>query len=652
MAAAPILVSTFNYDTEGRIKLLKHRSPQHANDINRQINTFNSRHQLERSDSFQCWGDGCTDSQSSRRHQIVVANIYDDAGQLDISQYFINGSVSPAHSIDHQQDRSGNPTGARYSRNSKRLSDIDFEYDYDEKGQRIERTRDLGFAEIAATDPEASLQGGWDENPTRHEIEGVRSVSQFISNGTDPSVTYHFQGLSPGQYNVYGLWVPVDDAAYAMWEVTGATRVPQHVDMQEAPGDQDITYVDAQGVAWASVATVSAGSGGNITVKVSKSRPTSERLIAGTVMVKEVVGTPGPLTADNLDSRGVHTSYEYNPGGQLVKVIHKDENNQTIGVVNYEYDSVGRRISREVEVTPPGGTAISEKTAYYYDGNTIVVEAEKGSGDITDNLTRVFLEGIGSEASIAIDNYKDTPNKSVYVLHDQQGTIRSAVETNGSSQITKIAHRDTSAVGGGADTNTRGDYGLFGSAFEGRIQGQFGRRIDFDPASGLKFAGSRFYDPRTIQFVTPDLPGFSDPNPYLASDVNPNNPYPYNGGELDTRTGNFLADSALWSYEKVQEYKLIERAIGALSVVGGAFEAFLGVTACVTIIGCLGGIPLAFHGGDNMGTGLAMMWSGEFRDTSTVKGVSAIAGKFTDEATARRIADGRRYWHRDLRRRV
>ena len=648
------IVSHYRYDSEGRLRSLRHTSPQFANDISRQTNHFNHRHQLAESTSFQCWDIGCTatndaDSQS----QIIIRNSYDHAGQLDISDYFVNGSVSPAISIDHQQDRSGNPTGGtRYSKNSKLLSDIDFTYDYDLNGQRVLRKRRLDDAEISPDQPEATLSGDWGQVPSSYA-----SHTQYLSDDAAPSATYRFQNLSPGEYEVYGLWEPVGNTAYAEWSLTGVARTPVQIDMQERPEDIGPT-VNHDGATWALIGTVQAGSNGNITVKISKSIPTSDRLIAGRVMVRELVGSPGPLTPENLDQRAVRTSYAYDHRELLTEVNHFAENGDHIGRVRYEYDLAGRRISREVEILDAGGLTMVQQTAYYYDGNTVLVEADKSEPTIAAGVTRIFFEGVGSEANLSIDNYKDATAKSVYVLHDQQGTVRSAVETDRSGYILNTAHRDTSAVGRSGDEQIRGDEGLFGSAHEGMIEGQFGR-IEFDPATGLKFEGSRFYDPRTVQFVTPKVIGFSDANPYLASNLNPTNPYPYNGGELDTRTGNFLADAALWSSEQVssawqsfndiqfvkdyvasaQEMAVVQRSIGAIQVLGGVAEVALGVAACAGTFGagCVAGIVVGLHGIDNIITGAYTVATGEFTDSGTVRVTSAIAGQFTDAQTAKRI---------------
>lgn len=45
-----------------------------------------------------------------------------------------------------------------------------------------------------------------------------------------------------------------------------------------------------------------------------------------------------------------------------------------------------------------------------------------------------------------------------------------------------------------------------------------------------------------------------------------------------------------------------------------------------TGVGAVVGLPLAFHGGDNFGTGLRRLWTGDMQNTVTYNGVEALTG--------------------------
>jgi len=87
-----------------------------------------------------------------------------------------------------------------------------------------------------------------------------------------------------------------------------------------------------------------------------------------------------------------------------------------------------------------------------------------------------------------------------------------------------------------------------------------------------------------------------------------------------------------------QEYKLIERGLGVVTIVGGVSEIVLGavgVMAPTGITQVLGGIGIV-HGADTTWAGLKQVWSGEFQDTYTKKGATFTAKKL---GASEKVAD-------------
>ena len=73
-------------------------------------------------------------------------------------------------------------------------------------------------------------------------------------------------------------------------------------------------------------------------------------------------------------------------------------------------------------------------------------------------------------------------------------------------------------------------------------------------------------------------------------------------------------------------YRGSARTQGAVQVANGALEVGGALTLSSTGVGAVVGVPLAFHGGDNIGTGLRRMWSGNAHDTLTYRGVEDLSG--------------------------
>jgi hypothetical protein len=75
-------------------------------------------------------------------------------------------------------------------------------------------------------------------------------------------------------------------------------------------------------------------------------------------------------------------------------------------------------------------------------------------------------------------------------------------------------------------------------------------------------------------------------------------------------------------------YRGSDTAQGAMQIAGGTGEVLgaIGITSGSGGLGAVAGVPLAFHGGDNIGTGLDRILYGEPQQTATYSGVYSLTG--------------------------
>lgn len=85
------------------------------------------------------------------------------------------------------------------------------------------------------------------------------------------------------------------------------------------------------------------------------------------------------------------------------------------------------------------------------------------------------------------------------------------------------------------------------------------------------------------------------------------------------------AVSMAWNNTKFA-YRGSERTQGAVQAANGLLEVGGALTLSGTGVGAAVGIPLAFHGGDTIGTGMRRLWTGTSQSTVTYNGVEALTG--------------------------
>ena len=163
-------------------------------------------------------------------------------------------------------------------------------------------------------------------------------------------------------------------------------------------------------------------------------------------------------------------------------------------VVRYSYDSLGRRISKQVDTTPLDSVdAVIEQ--FVYDGEDVILDFvdPDGSGPAASQQTTRYLRGPGIDNLLAIESASGTN----WVLQDHLGSTRALVSSAG-VLVQSI------------------DYDSFGKTI---VAGSPSTRYlytgrELDAESGLFYYRARYYDSSTGRFTNEDPIGFN------ASDAN------------------------------------------------------------------------------------------------------------------------------------
>ncbi|OEZ52860.1 DUF4214 domain-containing protein [Duganella sp. HH105] len=99
-----------------------------------------------------------------------------------------------------------------------------------------------------------------------------------------------------------------------------------------------------------------------------------------------------------------------------------------------------------------------------------------------------------------------------------------------------------------------------------------------------------------------------------------------------------FSDAAAMAWDNTKfAYQGSQRTQGAVQAINGGLEVWGGTLLSGTGVGAAVGLPVAFHGGDNIGTGLRRLWTGEAQNSVTYNGVEALTGSrntaaFVDKA--------------------
>ncbi len=186
----------------------------------------------------------------------------------------------------------------------------------------------------------------------------------------------------------------------------------------------------------------------------------------------------GQLAAKTPVGGGAGTTYSWDAEGQLTSITYPNSSTS-----NYRYDPFGRRIAS----VDPGG-----ETRYVW--NSFSVHADYSS---QNQLLASYVPG----ATFGAPLEQSSGAQTLYYLADGQNNPSAL--TNSSGQVVGTYSFNSFGVPqpGNASSN-RYSYGGY----------------QLDSASGLYYAGARYYDPATGRFLSEDPQAAVNPYPYAAND--------------------------------------------------------------------------------------------------------------------------------------
>ena len=573
---ASTLTTRIMLDANGRLDEMSHmyNGGSHMRPLAMYDFMYDANHRIDELAIDLCWSVGCTAASPTvgdGYRQTVIDHNFDDSDQLIASDYTQDGDLDGRLSLENDFDPSGNRiTGAVAAVGNRVRESGGYRYDYDAVGRRIEK-RVAYQTEIHAAQPAErgiSLNGnGWvgaiDAGGGAGPFNG--NQLQISTETAGDTAVFGFRGLPDEFYDVYVLWSADGRTGTGQFNVVGETSSgPLLIDFSEQPADSGTILIDAANNVWRLLDRAKPRGGGNLSVTLGHAAVDVGVLHAGAVMVTPVpvAGPATPLSPDNLGARAHRTTYEYDHRGMMTFVRHYDDMDHQIGEVEFLYDPLSQRIGRRVLIADGGPFTEVEYTIFLNEDYQVLAEIEGGVGGITDRINRIFFDGPGVDNHIAIDNHDGAAPGGVWTLADYQGSIRTAVSTDGS--IINIAHQSLSATG--EFSKAFGDTpSLYGNETEGAL-GSFYAGLEFDEATGLQYNRARQYDRAINQFTSKDPIRFAagDANLYRYVSNGPTNATDPSGLEivigvrdLDVITGPARI-SFWWSFLKIPTHFWID----------------------------------------------------------------------------------------------
>ncbi len=208
--------------------------------------------------------------------------------------------------------------------------------------------------------------------------------------------------------------------------------------------------------------------------------------------------TEGNRTRRTSIATGAVTEYEWDHRNRLVRVTDKSAGGIITGESRYGYDSLDRRLSKNVDVDGAGPLPATDER-YVYDGPHQVL-ALNGQGTVTHR----YLHGPAIDQVLADEQATDV----YWALTDHLGSVRDLVDSTGSV----VNHLTYDSFGRVTSESNPGLSHLF--AFTGRER---------DKETGLHYYRARYYDAAVGRFLSEDPIGFDggDANLYRYTFNNP-----------------------------------------------------------------------------------------------------------------------------------
>lgn len=223
----------------------------------------------------------------------------------------------------------------------------------------------------------------------------------------------------------------------------------------------------------------------------------------------------GNLTKRTEIASGSTREFQWDHRNRLTMLSDKNASGVLQQVVRYSYDSLGRRISKQVDTTQLD-TVDAAIEQYVFDGEDVILDFvdSDGSGPAASQQTTRYLRGPGIDNLLAIESASGTN----WVLQDHLGSTRALVSSAG-VLVQSI------------------DYDSFGKAI---VAGSPSTRYlytgrELDAESGLFYFRARYYDSSTGRFTNEDPIGF-DGGSWNTQIYVDNSPIAWNDA-----TGNFAA---------------------------------------------------------------------------------------------------------------
>lgn len=196
----------------------------------------------------------------------------------------------------------------------------------------------------------------------------------------------------------------------------------------------------------------------------------------------------GNLTKRTEIATGSTREFQWDHRNRLTMLSDKNASGVLQQVVRYSYDSLGRRISKQVDSTPLD-TVDAAIEQFVYDGDDVILDFvdPDGSGQAASKQTTRYLRGPGIDNLLAMESASGTN----WVHQDHLGSTRALISTAG-VLVQSI------------------DYDSFGKAIvAGSLSTRYlytGRELDTE--SGLFYYRARYYDSSTGRFTNEDPIGF------------------------------------------------------------------------------------------------------------------------------------------------
>ena len=197
----------------------------------------------------------------------------------------------------------------------------------------------------------------------------------------------------------------------------------------------------------------------------------------------------------------------------------------TLTCVNYAYDGLDRRISKDVDANGDGTVDRGERYAYDGDDLSFIFTDVDGSGPAVAALNTRLLQGPDVDQLFADET---ALGEVLWTLSDHQGTVRDVADFTVASNSTAVINHirydsfgkiiaETNPATGTAATAGRIQAGEIVQGFTGR---------EYDPDTGLSWYRARWYDPSLGRFLSEDPSGFDGGDLNLTRYVG-NSPWNY-----------------------------------------------------------------------------------------------------------------------------